>query len=340
MKHLFVLAPLCISLAALSVQSAPPAQKPYGKREDVQVFVRHMAERHGFVEKELGFLFSRARREPAILAAIVPPKEAAARSWLSYRARFVNEVRIAEGTEFWRRNAAVLERAAREHGVPEEIIVAIIGVETLYGRQMGTWRVIDALTTLAFDYAPRADFFRGELEQYLLYAREAGIDVFSVRGSYAGAIGIPQFMPGSYRRFAVDFDGDGAIDLRASPADAIGSVANFLVKHGWQRGERVHLPARLAGGNAGTAHRELLDAGIEPKTPLSEIKRYGVETRSDLPLETPVALIELESPGAATEYRLGLRNFFVLTRYNRSVLYASAVLDLAQELRMRASPPK
>ena len=204
---------------------------------------------------------------------------------------------------------------------------------------MGTWRVIDALSTLAFDYPPRAEFFRGELEQYLLFARDAGIDVFSVRGSYAGAIGIPQFMPGSYRRFAVDFDGDGAIDLRASPADAIGSVANFLAKHGWRRGERVELPARIAGGNAvgnaGDAHRALVDAGIEPKTPLSDLKRFGVETRTDLALDTPVALIELESPGAATEYRLGLRNFFVLTRYNRSVLYASAVYDLAQEIRAK-----
>ena len=331
MKFLFPLA-LFLSFA---VQSAPPAQKPYGKRDDVQDFARQMAERHGFVEQELKFLFSRARREPAILAAIVPPKAAAARSWLAYRARFVTDARIADGAAFWRRHAAVLERAAREHGVPEEIIVAIIGVETQYGRQMGTWRVIDALSTLAFDYAPRAEFFRGELEQYLLYARDAGIDVFSVRGSYAGAIGIPQFMPGSYRRFAVDFDGDGAIDLRASPADAIGSVANFLVKHGWRRGERVHLPARVAGGNAGTAYRELVDAGIEPRTPLSELKRYGVETRTDLALDTPVALIELESPGTPTEYRLALRNFYVLTRYNRSVLYASAVYDLAQEIKAK-----
>ena len=338
MKRLFILAALLLSFAA---QSTPPAQKPYGKREDVHGFIRQMAERHGFVERELRFLFSRARREPAILAAIAPPKDAAARSWLAYRARFVTEARIAEGAEFWRRHGTALARAAREQGVPEEIIVAIIGVETQYGRQMGTWRVIDALATLAFDYAPRAEFFRGELEQYLLYARDAGIDVFSVRGSYAGAIGIPQFMPGSYRRFAVDFDGDGAIDLRASPADAIGSVANFLARHGWQRGGRVHLPARVAGGNAGgTAHRELVDAGIEPKTPLSEMKRYGVETRTDLALDTPVALIELESPGTATEYRLGLRNFFVLTRYNRSVLYASAVFDLAQELRLRMARPR
>jgi membrane-bound lytic murein transglycosylase B len=334
MKRLSLFLLSALLLVAQS-EAAPPAQKPYGKREDVQGFIRQMAERHGFVEHELQFLFSRARRETAVLSAITPQKDPRARSWLAYRARFVTEARIAEGVEFWRRHAAVLARAAQEHGVPEEIIVAIIGVETVYGRQMGSWRVIDALATLAFDYPPRAEFFRAELEQYLLYARDAGIDVFSMRGSYAGAIGIPQFMPGSYRRFAVDYDGDGAIDLRGSPSDAIGSVANFLAQHGWRRGERVELPARVAGGNAGQAHRELVDAGIEPKTPLADLKRYGVETRTDLALDTPVALIELESADAATEYRLGLRNFFVLTRYNRSVLYASAVYDLAQELKSR-----
>ena len=320
--------------AAALVQAAPPANTPYGKREDVQAFVRDLVARHGFVEKELAYLFARARREPAILAAIQPPKDLKARSWQAYRARFVNELRIAEGGEFWRRNAAALERAAREQGVPEEIIVAIIGVETLYGRQMGTWRVIDALSTLAFDYPPRADFFRGELEQYLLFAREQGVDVFSVKGSYAGAIGIPQFMPGSYRRFAVDFDGDGGIDLRGSPTDAVGSVANFLARHGWRRGERVLLPALVAGGNGNEA-RALIDAGLEPSAPLGELKRYGVETRTDLPLDTPVALIELESPDAPPEYRLGLRNFYALTRYNRSALYASAVYDLAQEIKAR-----
>jgi membrane-bound lytic murein transglycosylase B len=326
---------LSVLLLASAAQAAPPSPTPYGRRGDVQGFIREMVERNGFVERELKFLFSRARREPAILAAIEPPKTAPMRSWQTYRGRFVNDARIAEGVEFWRRNAAALARAAQEHGVPEEIIVAIIGVETVYGRQMGGWRVIDALSTLAFDYPPRADFFRGELEQYLLFARDAGIDVFSVRGSYAGAIGIPQFMPGSYRRFAVDYDGDGAIDLRASPSDAVGSVANFLARHGWRRGERIELPAHMAGGNTGDALRELAYTGAEPKIPLSDLRRFGVETRSDLPLDTPVALIELESPGAATEYRLGLRNFFVLTRYNRSVLYASAVYDLAQEIKAR-----
>jgi membrane-bound lytic murein transglycosylase B len=338
MKRLLV----CL-LAGFFVQeearSAPPgaasSSKPYAKREDVRDFIRQMVEQHAFVEPELRFLFARARREPAVLAAIAPPKTAPMRSWLTYRSRFVTEARVAEGLGFWRRHAGALERAAREHGVPEEIIVAIIGVETVYGRQMGSWRVIDALSTLAFDYPPRAEFFRSELEQYLLFAREHGVDVFSVRGSYAGAIGIPQFMPGSYRRFAVDFDGDGVTDLRANAVDAIGSVANFLEKHGWRRGERIQLPARVAQTDQGEPYRALLEAGIEPRTSLAQLKRYGVETRTDLALETPVALIDLESPGAPTEYRLGLRNFYVLTRYNRSSLYASAVADLAQELRAR-----
>ena len=329
------LAWLALLALACAAQAAPPAQTPYARREEVRGFIRDLVERHGFVERELAFLFSRTRREPVVLAAIAPPKDPRARSWQLYRARFLSESRIAEGAEFWRANAAALARAAEEHGVPEEIVVAIIGIETVYGRQMGGWRVIDALTTLAFDYAPRAEFFRAELEQYLLFARESGLDVFSVKGSYAGAIGIPQFMPGSYRRFAVDYDGDGAVNLRGSPADAIGSVANFLARHGWRRGERIQLPARVAGENALAAHRPLLEAGLEPSASLAELKRYGVETRTDLPLETPVALIELESPDAPTEYRLGLRNFYVLTRYNRSALYAAAVCDLAQEIKSR-----
>jgi membrane-bound lytic murein transglycosylase B len=316
---------------ASAAYCAPPFDRPYGKRDDVDRFISDMVGRHGFVEKELRFLFSRARREAPVLEAIVPQKDPKARSWQLYRARFVDETRIAEGAEFARRHAKTLARAEEEHGVPEEIIVAILGIETLYGRQMGVWRVIDALSTLAFDYPPRADFFRSELEQFLLFARETGIDVFSVRGSYAGAIGIPQFMPGSYRRFAVDFDGDGVANLRLSAPDAIGSVANFLAMHGWRRGERVELAARVSG----EGYKKLLEAGTEPTTPLGGLKGFGIETRSDLSLDTPVALIELENADAPAEYRIGLRNFYVLTRYNRSVLYASAVVDLAQEIRQR-----
>ncbi|MDA0276149.1 MAG: lytic murein transglycosylase B [Proteobacteria bacterium] len=307
------------------------AKDAFTQRADVRAFIRDMAERHAFVESELQFLFARTRRMESVLKAITPPKDPRARSWRAYRGRFVNEARIGEGLDFWRRHEAALSRAAEAHGVPEEIIVSIIGVETLYGRNAGSFRVIDALATLAFLYPPRATYFRSELEQYLLFTRDAGLDVFSVKGSYAGAIGIPQFMPGSYRRFAVDFDGDGIVDLRASPADAVGSVANFLKEHGWRRGEPVQLLAHVAG----EAHRPMLEAGIEPKFTLASLGQHGVETSSSLPMETTVALIDLPTPEAPTEYRLGMRNFYVLTRYNRSSFYAAAVYDLAQELKLR-----
>ena len=319
---------LALLLFCAGVQAA---RGDFAQRPEVRSFIREMVERHAFVDSELALMFARARRQESVIKAITPPKEPRERSWRVYRERFLNETRIAEGVEFWRRNAAVLERAEKEHGVPPEIVVAIIGVETQYGRNAGNFRVIDALATLAFDYPPRADYFRSELEQYLLFAREFNLDVFSVRGSYAGAIGIPQFMPTSYRKWALDFDGNGDIDLRGSAVDAVGSVANFLRAHGWRRGEQVQLPAQVTGD----AHRKMLEAGIEPSIALGELRAHGVETRSSLPADTPVALIDLVSPGAPTEYRLGLRNFYVLTRYNRSSHYAASVYDLAQEIKSR-----
>jgi membrane-bound lytic murein transglycosylase B len=243
----------------------------------------------------------------------------------------VTESRIAEGADFWRRNAAVLARATATHGVPEEIIVAIIGVETVYGRQMGNWRVIDALSTLAFDYAPRADYFREELEQYLLFTREQGLDVFSVRGSYAGAIGIPQFMPTSLRRYAVDFNGDGHIDLSRSSADAVGSVANFLKEHGWQAGEPVLFKAKPSP----EVLARYMDGSFEPRYPIAELTAAGLEIEPAPP--PPDMLGTLVAVGA--EYRVGLKNFYVITRYNRSALYASAVNDLGEALAERRPVP-
>lgn len=321
-----------LAIAALLALATPAAAAgSFAARAEVRSFIREMVERHGFVASELEFLFARIRRLEQVLKAIAPARDPRERSWRAYRERFVNDSRIAEGVEFWRRHEAALARAAAEHGVPEEIVVAILGVETLYGRNTGAHRVVDALATLAFDYPPRADYFRSELEQFLLFARERELDVFSVRGSYAGAIGIAQFMPGSYRRWAVDFDGDGATDLRASAVDAVGSVANFLRAHGWRRGEPVALAALVSG----SAHRALLEAGIEPRFALRELRAHGIETPESLAVDTPAALIELATPGAPTEYRLGLVNFYVLTRYNRSSFYAAAVQDLARELRAR-----
>jgi membrane-bound lytic murein transglycosylase B len=218
----------------------------YAERPEVQAFMRELVKRHGFVEAELKRVFAHAKRADPVLEAIARPAERV-RTWEEYRAALLTERRIAEGMEFWKKYRRTLERAEKKYGVAPEYIVAIIGVEAFYGRNTGNWRVVDALTTLAFDYPPRAGFFRNELEQYLLFARKDGIDVFSVRGSYAGAIGLPQFMPSSTRAYAVDFDGNGHIDLQKSRIDAIGSVANFLKVHGWQRDADVLVDARVAG---------------------------------------------------------------------------------------------
>jgi membrane-bound lytic murein transglycosylase B len=236
------------------------AQGTYGGRPEVQAFVDDLSQRHGFVKGELARVFEKAQRVDPVLEAIARPAERV-KTWDEYRALLLTERRVAEGVEFWKKFRNTLERAERKYGVAPEYVVAIIGVETFYGRNTGNWRVLDALTTLAFDYPPRAGFFRSELEQYLLMARDAGWDVFGVRGSYAGAIGIPQFMPSSARRYAVDFDRNGRIDLQKSRTDAIGSVANFLKVHGWQRDADVAVEARVAG----EAWRSYANGRFEPK---------------------------------------------------------------------------
>lgn len=320
-RYLFVL------LACLPAWHAA-ANPNYAERPEVQDFIRGVVERHGFLEQELLFLFSRVRRTEPVLEAIKPPPKP--RSWEEYRGNFVNPRRIAAGTAFWNTHRRALARAERRYGVAPEYIVAIIGVETFYGRNAGRWRVVDALTTLAFDYPPRAPFFRSELEHYLLLARESGTDVFAVRGSYAGAIGIPQFMPSSTRRYAVDFDGNGAVDLRRSAPDAIGSVGNFLKEHGWHPGGEVLLEARVSG----EAWRVLADGSVDPKHALADLQAAGVElARAPREADARAALIELETPERPSELRAGFRNFWVLTRYNRSAFYASAVHDLAAELK-------
>jgi membrane-bound lytic murein transglycosylase B len=319
--------------SSISVTADAAAQ--YAEREDVRQFIAEMVHRHGFVRKELRTLFSQARFQPTIIKAITPPTEPRAKSWQAYRAQFLTQQRIGAGIEFRERHREALSRAVELYGVPEEIIVAIIGVETVYGRNTGNYRVIDALTTLAFDYPPRAEFFRTELENYLLYARDAGIDTLGLKGSYAGAIGIPQFMPGSYRRYAVDLDGDGKQDLSGSFADAIGSVANFLQAHGWERGQPVAFAAQVHGEN----YRTLVDVGIKPTYRYGDLADFGVSAEGETKADTPCALIELPTPGEASQYLVGLTNFYVLTRYNRSSLYAAAVLELAQAVKS-AYPPK
>lgn len=310
------------------------AQAPsFAERPEVRSFIAEMVERHGFPQRALETLFANARLQDSVLTAITPLPPGT-RSWQNYRANFVNARRIEGGVQFRRAHAAALERAERMFGVPPEIVVAIIGVETEYGRNSGTFRVLDALATLAFDYPRRAEYFRSELEQYLLYTRESRLDAAALRGSYAGAIGIPQFMPSSIRRFGVDFDGDGRRDLRGSPADAIGSVANFLAAHGWVAGAPVALPARVTG----EAYRPLADGEVVPIHRADLLREAGVEFAGSVEPETPCVLIELETPDEPPVHIVGLQNFYALTRYNRSSFYAAAVSELAAEIRAAHRP--
>jgi membrane-bound lytic murein transglycosylase B len=316
----------------VALASADPA--PYPQRKEVKEFISEMVSKYRFTRKELNRVFAKAQYQPSIVKAMDQPPESALASWQAYRAIFITPERIEAGAQFWNRNAEALKRAAAEFGVQEEVIVGIIGVETTFGRNIGTYRVIDALTTLAFDYPKRGAYFREELEHYLVFSRDQGIDPLRVKGSYAGAIGIPQFMPGSYRRFAVDFDGDGHINLATSPADAIGSIGNFLKLHGWVRGEAVAFKAEATGD----AWRKIAGAGTVPATRFADLAASGIKLPVALPEDTLCALVELESPGEPLDVRVTLPNFFVLTRYNRSNLYAAAVLDLAAEIvRARAA---
>lgn len=301
----------------------PPATWLAGK----QAFVQDMVERHGFSRPALERAFHESRFMASIIRAMDAPSTAL--PWHEFRARHVNDARIAGGLRFWSENAAVLERASAIYRVPAEIIVATIGIETMYGRRTGNVNVLDALTTLAFGYPRRADFFRGELEQFLLLARENDWKLNAIKGSFAGAIGIPQFIPGSYRKYAVDFDGDGHRDLR-QVADAIGSVAHYYSQFGWQPGATVMVPVDV--GN--TVLEPLLAAGIAPHTSVADFRKHGVVPLEPVADDAMATLIAVET-GIGTRYWLGLNNFYVITRYNRSINYAMVVQELAQILRQR-----
>lgn len=302
----------------------------YSARADVRAFVRELVTQHGFDQEELLKLFAQVRYQARVVSLMTPPPPTTKRSWTAYRGRVLDPVRVEVGLAFWREHQDSLRRASERYGVPQEIIVSIIGIETMYGRYTGNFRVLDTLTTLAFDFPRRAEFFRSELEQFLLLIRDQRLDPLGPRGSYAGAMGVPQFMPGSIRRHAVDFDGDGRIDLMRNVGDAVGSVANFLVNHGWRTGEPTHFSVRLADESKVAP---LIEAGIEPKLTLAQLAAYGISSPQAVPPTMPLALIDLPNGDEPTVYTLGAPNFYVITRYNRSSFYAMAVIDLAIELR-------
>ncbi len=334
--------PLPTSLIALLLASAPTvafaqpmADAPRDYQEGRQAFVADVSAEHDLDPARIGALLAEARYSQAVIDAMTRPYEA--KPWFVYRPIFLTPQRISDGRVFLGENRALLDRAQARWGVPAEVITAILGIETNYGRTMGRHRVIDALSTLGFAYPPRADFFRGELTQLLLLSREEGLDPLAIHGSYAGAVGQAQFIPSSYRAYAVDFDGDGRRDLWQSRADAIGSIANYLAEHGWQPGAPVAAPARLAAGPPA----EVAIAGRAPSTPtqtLGNLRAQGIEADPGLADDLRAALIGLQREHADNaaeppqEYWLGFDNFYAITRYNHSNLYAMAVHQLSRAI--------
>jgi membrane-bound lytic murein transglycosylase B len=327
--------------SAQTVEAVPAESRPapggYAARADVREFIGEMATDHDFDPRELRRLFAKVRYQSKVVDAMSRPVMAPPK-WLEYAPRFLNPSRIDAGVAFLRGHQDVLQRAQHEFGVPAEVVVAVIGVETFYGRNTGSYRVIDALTTLAFDYPRRAAFFRGELKHFLLLCREQGISPLEVKGSYAGALGLPQFMPGSLRNYAVDYDADGTIDLANDADDAIGSVANFLARHDWQAGQPVMAPAVIEL-DARDAAFGRIDGGMSERRSLDLWARDGV-SGFDVPADVaddPVGLLMLEETGGPS-YWMVFNNWYVLTRYNRSRLYATVVWELAQAIKTAAGP--
>jgi membrane-bound lytic murein transglycosylase B len=310
------------------------AAETYKDNPAARVLVDELVAQEGFDRKQLLQVFAEAERKDSILEAIARPAEKT-KPWYEYREMFLNAKREDQGVEFFNQHRATLERAEREFGVPAEIIVAILGVETYYGRLAGNYRVIDALSTLAFDYPPRSPFFTSELKSYLLLTREQGLNPTDMVGSYAGAMGYGQFMPSSYRSYAIDYDGDGVIDIWKDPVDAIGSVANYFKQHGWHPAE----PVVVAATAADSAPDDIFVSGRDQLMPQKTVAQFAQEG--------VVANVKLDPNALATamkfelrsgyEYWLGLHNFYVITQYNQSAMYAMSVYELAQRLAKRVA---
>lgn len=325
-----------ITLAATASTATPAATSaepvPYIQRPDVQAFMADVVKKDGLKPEEVKRLIAGAKPQQSIIDSISKPAEHTL-TWADYRRIFITEDRITRGITFYNTYKAQLKRAERQYGVPAEMIVAIIGVETRFGQNKGNYRVIDALSTLGFDYPPRAEFFRQQLRAYLILGNEAGIDLATATGSYAGAMGYPQFMPSSYRDFAVDFDADNKIDLINNPVDAIGSVANYFKKHGWHTGEGIVKRATYTGQPDKVAQLDkILNLSFKPTVKASEPQRLGLRTKVALPPSLLVSPMSLQG-AKGTQYWLGLNNFYVITRYNNSNLYALAAFQLSQKIK-------
>ncbi|MGL6161351.1 lytic murein transglycosylase B [Microbulbifer sp.] len=314
-------------LAGMGLILAACAQEPgHGDNPSARDFVDYMVAEHDFDREELLELMREARLKESILKAIKRPAEKA-KPWYEYRELFVTPQSIAGGVDFWDRNAKTLEAAEKTYGVPAEMIVAIIGIETRYGGNMGSYRVLDALATLAFNYPRRAPFFTKELENYLLLTREQGVDPTALVGSYAGAMGFGQFMPSSYRAFAVDFNGDGRVDIWTDTTDAIGSVANYFAEHGWKPGE----PVTVLSQPRPNADMTLVNDSLDLNWTVGELAEQGFPTTAQVESDMAANVFSLQLK-KGKQYWIGLNNFYVITRYNRSRLYAMAAYELGREI--------
>ena len=321
---------LAVAHPCVAADDAPWPLDP--EREDVRAFVERVQQEHGLEPEAVRGVLALARIQPPIIAAISRPAERV-KPWHEYRKIFITEERIAGGVAFWQENRELIDRVAAETGVPAEIMVGIIGVETYYGRIIGRYRVLDALATLAFEYPPRGAFFSRELEQFLLLVREQGLEIETPIGSYAGAMGLPQFIPSSYRAYAVDGDGDGRIDLWGSKDDILASVAAYFRAHGWQPGQPVVAPA--VPGTADAA--ALSHKGLSANTTAGALWAAGIGLAGPAPQapDAPAGLFALEHEDGP-RYWAGFDNFYVITRYNRSLMYALAVHQLGQSIRERS----
>ncbi len=309
---------VCAEAAALDV-----------RRPDVKEFIDAVAKQDSFDRRRLRKLLRIAQTQPAIIEAMDKPAEKA-KPWFDYQPIFVNEKRIQEGADFWLAHRAELDRASLQTGVPAEYLVAILGVETSYGHRTGHYRVLDALSTLAFDYPARAKFFQGELEQFFLLTREAAIDPLTAIGSYAGAMGAPQFMPSNYRRYAVDAEHDGHVDLWTNWPDVFASIGNYFKEHGWNSGEPVLSEAVIESDAAPTLDGRKLTLSETVGT----LRAQGIRFDTTLPINAPALLIAVDQADGV-HWRVGFENFYAITRYNHSALYAMAVYELAAALKAR-----
>ena len=320
---------LLVSMLAFSYVLDTQAAIPEAPERDA--FTTLMVDKHQFDPEVIEQILQNAEIKPQILQAMNKPAEAL--PWYKYRAIFMTEKRIAAGVKFWQDNNATLTTVSQQTGVPAEIIVAIIGVETHYGINMGNHRVLDALATLGFGYPKRSAFFLSELENFLLLCREEHLDPLLPLGSYAGAMGMPQFMPSSYRNFAVDYEQDNHRDIWKNPADSIASVANYFVKHGWQTQESIFIAASADDLN----YKSALNDSLELQLSSSDLSRFGIKSAENLKPDARFKLLALQLE-QSDELWLGLHNFYVLTRYNRSPLYAMAVYQLSQAIADRINP--